>query len=164
PFSYTLGGAAGVSGMGAVRFTGGTVAVNAPDAVSATTIAGGTANFNQAVTLPTLTFSSGNLGGTGAVDVTNPFTWSTGLLAATGDNGVLSFGRIGVAFTNAGTFVEQGGTGTTTVGGVPFTNTGTVDVRTGTLQISSGANFTNFASNTLTGGTYRVLANATLDL
>jgi len=54
-------------------------------------------------------------------------------------------------FTNSGTFVKSVGSGTTTVS-VPFANNGTVDVRTGTLNVG-GSNYTQTAGITsLTGG------------
>jgi hypothetical protein len=72
------------------------------------------------------------------------------------NNAVLGYGA-GTAprFNNAGTFRKSAGTGTTTLGGsVVFTNTGTVEVRTGTLFLQGV--FTNFADRTLTNGTYVV--------
>jgi hypothetical protein len=56
-------------------------------------------------------------------------------------------------FNNAGTFRKSGGTSTTGIS-VPFNNTGTVDVQTGTLRLNGA--FPNFANMTLTGGTYVV--------
>jgi hypothetical protein len=58
-------------------------------------------------------------------------------------------------FNNTGTFTKSGGTGTTTVG-VEFNNTGSVNVNSGTLNLSG--DFSNFSSatNTLTGGAYHV--------
>ncbi len=42
------------------------------------------------------------------------------------------------AFTNAGTFRKSGGTGSTTLSGVPFSNSGTVDVQSGTVAFPGG--------------------------
>lgn len=58
-------------------------------------------------------------------------------------------------FNNQGMFRKSAGAGTTTTA-VRFTNTGTVDVETGTLDFTGA--FTNFSADTatLTGGTYRI--------
>ena len=58
------------------------------------------------------------------------------------------------SFTNAGLLEQTGGTGTTSIYDLPFSNTGTVEVNVGTLDIEG--TLTNFANNTLTGGTYFV--------
>src|SRR5262249_27491453 len=60
------------------------------------------------------------------------------------------------AFNNAGTFLKSAGTGTTTISGPTFNNSGTVEVQVGTLKIT--APFTQFdgSSSTLAGGTYLV--------
>src|SRR5262249_1161861 len=56
-------------------------------------------------------------------------------------------------FDNQGSVRKFAGTGTTTLG-LTFTNGGTLDVQTGTINLDTG--LTNFApaSNTLTGGAY----------
>src|SRR5204863_122428 len=43
-----------------------------------------------------------------------------------------------VTFTNSGTFRKSVTVGTTTLTGVAFNNTGTVDVQTGTLSMAGG--------------------------
>ncbi len=59
------------------------------------------------------------------------------------------------AVINAGTFRKSAGTGTTRIdSSITFTNTGTVEVRTGTLSLLG--QLTNFGDTTLTGGTYVV--------
>jgi hypothetical protein len=60
-----------------------------------------------------------------------------------------------ISFLNAGTFKKSAGTGTTTVNAL-FSNTGTLDVETGTVKL--GGTFTNFDSTAavLAGGTYLV--------
>ena len=57
---------------------------------------------------------------------------------ATGDNTLQRNTSGGTAaFTNAGTFRKQTGTGLTTInGGVTFTNSGTVDVQSGTINLA----------------------------
>ena len=51
----------------------------------------------------------------------------------------------GTLLVQTGNFFQSG----------PFTNTGTADVRSGTVLLSNST-FTNFSGNTLTGGTYLV--------
>jgi hypothetical protein len=72
-------------------------------------------------------------------------------------------GGSGWSFNNlaAGTFQKSAGTGTTNNGALPFNNVGTVIVKTGTLSLANVAQ-DNSGTNTLTGGTWNVLANATL--
>jgi len=76
---------------------------------------------------------------------------------------------------NNGTFIKSASTGTTSINGVSFNNTGTVEVRTGTLQFASGTStnsgsFTGSAGATLhfvsgastNSGSFTGLAGATL--
>jgi len=62
-------------------------------------------------------------------------------------------------FSNAGLVRKVAGTGVTTFSGVPFDNTGTVDVRTGAISYASGSvfrndtAFTGAGTNLLAGGT-----------
>ncbi len=69
---------------------------------------------------------------------------------------------IGAAPTiiNNGTIRKTTGTGTTEFFNVPFTNTGTLEVASGTIK----SNSVTTAGNTLTGGTWKVLNGSTLDL
>src|SRR5205807_2570016 len=78
-----------------------------------------------------------------------------GVFDAQNDAGIFSNGGAASSFTNAGTFRKSAGAGTTTVG-IDFVNTGTTDVRTGTLNLSGP--FGNFSSttSTLTGGNFVV--------
>lgn len=87
---------------------------------------------------------------------------------------------------NAGSIIRDTDAGTFTIDGVPVTNTGTINVRTGTLAVSgaaatlnntgtldvdasrtleivSGASLTNFAAGTLTGGIYDVAGTFRFD-
>ena len=78
-----------------------------------------------------------------------------------GINGYYSNGS--PVINNAGTFSKSGGTGTSSVD-IKFNNTGTVEVRSGTLEIQ---NTPQLAGNTLTGGTWNVYGdtvNATLKI
>src|SRR5262249_38364844 len=83
-------------------------------------------------------------GGTITIDndsvLTNNFS-ST--FTATGNNSIQRSSSVGTAtFVNQGTFRKDTGTGTTTLGGaITFTNSGSVEVVTGTLAI--GSNLSN---------------------
>ena len=66
----------------------------------------------------------------------------------------------GPTIENEGILVKSAGSLTTVLGDLPITNTGTIEVDSGTLNLS--ANLTNFANQTLTGGTY-IARNATLE-
>ena len=57
------------------------------------------------------------------------------------------------SFNNAGLFKKTAGSGISTVN-IPFANSGTIEVLTGTLNLNGG--FSNFSGTTLTGGTYIV--------
>jgi hypothetical protein len=80
---------------------------------------------------------------------------SGGTFTAQNDEQIAPSGAT-ATFNNAGTFTKSAGAGgsAATVVGVPFNNTGTVNVNTGTLQLSAGG----------TGdGTFTVASLATLD-
>ena len=66
--------------------------------------------------------------------------------------------RLGLSVNNFGTFQKSGGTGTSTLGSLPFDNapSGTVNVFSGTLALSGGG--------TDKGGTFTVASGTTLDL
>ena len=66
------------------------------------------------------------------------------------------------ALTNEGTLSKTGGTGTSTIGGISFANSGTINVDSGTLALANGA--AQFSGNALTGGTWNVFNGATLDV
>jgi fibronectin-binding autotransporter adhesin len=67
------------------------------------------------------------------------------------------------AITNTGT-IQNAAAGTLILsGGLTNTNPGVLEVESGTLQVAGGTAFTNYAGGSLDGGTYRVMANSTLD-
>jgi hypothetical protein len=82
------------------------------------------------------------------------------------DSDIRTYNGGGTAvLNNAGTFRKSGGTGTSTVDS-KFNNTGTVEVRSGTLVISNTPQLTG-TSTTLIGGTWNIYgdtANATLTI
>ena len=54
----------------------------------------------------------------------------------------------------ASRWINRSGTGSTVIDQISFSNSGTVNVLEGTLDLRSG--FSNFSGGTLTGGTYNV--------
>lgn len=58
--------------------------------------------------------------------------------------------------TNNGMLIRDTGTATASISGVTFTNTGTVETRTGTLTVDQLVT----TGSTLTGGTYRILGGS----
>jgi hypothetical protein len=111
-----------------------------------------------------------NHGGAGTLDLhfgsagANIFTNLTGAtydFQADGDISGLTGGGSLPAFNNAGTLVKSGGTDISEITSlIPFSNTGIVEVRAGTLRL--GANPAQFSGTVLSGGTWRVFAGATL--
>jgi hypothetical protein len=75
---------------------------------------------------------------------------------AQNDAAIVAGGGAAPSFVNAGTFLKSATTGLATTIGVAFSNSGTVQAQAGTLFLSGP--FSNFANNTLTGGTYQVSA------
>ena len=78
------------------------------------------------------------------------------------DDGGIGDGGNGGTLSNEGTFTKTGGSGTSTVGGIIFSNTGIVAAESGTLELDCGA--AQVSGDTLTGGTWNVLAGATLSI
>lgn len=91
------------------------------------------------------------------------FNRSKSTFTATG-NGTMSWNLVGQRseFVNEGSFVKNGGTGTTLIDGVLFKNaTGVVEVVTGTLAMTNVDDYNSEISE-LTGGTWIVRQNSTL--
>jgi hypothetical protein len=84
---------------------------------------------------------------------------ATGSYQLAADNGI-AVGNGSDNVVNAGTLTKTAGTGTSTIS-VPFSNTGTVQASSGTL---APTNVAQVSGGTLTGGTWDVNANATLNL
>ena len=78
----------------------------------------------------------------GSADVSNQSVWN--MLG----NNVMTFSNGGGTFTNSGTLAKTGGGGTSTIG-VPFFNSGTIDVQTGTVLMNGGSTFS--AGSVFTG-------------
>ena len=76
-----------------------------------------------------------------------------GVCNVTGEGNFSQFNAAAHVFNNAGTFHKSGADSTTTFSGVTFTNTGTVEIQSGTLQCDSG--FTQSSGRTtLAGGNF----------
>ncbi len=91
--------------------------------------------------------------GTGSV-INNTGTWD----AQTDGAAIVNYYLGATSFNNSGTFKKSAGTGTTSIS-IAFTNTGTVDVQSGTLNVS-GSSFKQTAGITrLTGGALTSLQN-----
>lgn len=153
--SLSLGVGSSIQGSGNVTVTtlsatdasiGGTGTVSLP--------AGGVANFTGLVlgtTVKKKIINSGTMHINGnanfAADVTN----NPGATFDVQTDANLSYtGTTAPTFTNAGTFLKSGGLLTTTLQ-FPFTNSGTISVRSGTLNV--GANFSQTGGSTnLDGG------------
>ena len=104
----------------------------------------------------TVTWTGGNVssGNSGAI-------YNNGLWDAQGDNN-LQFSNSGglPTFYNAGIFRKSAGSGTTTLLGFYYFNTGTNDVETGTVAISNGGNNTTPGVFNTAGGATLVFSNS----
>src|SRR5262249_30054283 len=125
--NFALSSGASVSSSGTALFDGGTVNVAVPYGIATTTVNGGTVNFNPATTLPALNMTNGTLGGTAAVNVTNPFTWAGGTFAGTGSPAPIISADTGATISGATTNIllsgrdlTLGGTSSTWSGGTIF--------------------------------------------
>ncbi|MBL8481950.1 MAG: choice-of-anchor D domain-containing protein, partial [Rhodocyclaceae bacterium] len=157
--SGTLSGSSNLTVSGLASLSGGTMTGSGRTILAGgATIASGGANLdagrvleNQAAS--TVTWSAGNIdmnnvngGGSGRISNAGTFdAASNNTIFATG------FGDVGSAplprFDNSGAFRKTAGAGTTSVQ-VEFNNTGSVQVQTGTINLSAGGTHTgNFSTN-----------------
>ena len=93
--SFTLGATSDVAGAGTVDFAANTVHVNGTFTVPTVSIAG-TANFNTAATLTSVSLSAGNLGGSATVTSNGSFNWTGGQMVGSGTtdlNGGITLGN-----------------------------------------------------------------------
>jgi hypothetical protein len=174
---YTLSLASSVTGAGSANFSGGTVnaggiynltgtntfsgaTVNFSGSYAITnqpvTISAGTVNFNAGgvVKLTGLTLSGGILGGTLAVPVNGPFTWSSGVINNTGGvtlNGTsslsgVSAGSMGLSglLVNAGPLTWSGGANNLYMEGGTITN-----LAAGTITITADVSAVNAGGGTI---------------
>jgi hypothetical protein len=108
-----------------------------------------------------------NLGGSNSLFLANGSSLNNAKGAKfnlTADDTISSF--LSSAFTNAGTFGKIKGTGTSTIAPSTFSNTGTVNVNIGTMDIT--ASVSQVSGSTLTAGTWTVshtgTGSTTLDM
>jgi hypothetical protein len=107
-------------------------------------LSGGTLDRRTLDNAGTATWTAGNLSALNGAVLNN---LDGALFDARSDASFTGTGR----FNNEGTFRKSASSGTTTLG-LGFSNSGRVEVQTGTLNLTGP--FTNFANQTLTGGTY----------
>ena len=163
--SGTLTGPATVNVSGLTTWSGGTM--SGPGVTNAN--GGMSINDGTASAAPTLIGRTINNAGTAIVTAANNNFGSGGVFNNQSPNGTFdirantTFGNLGGAtssFNNAGTLLRSAGTGTAIVN-LTLNNTGSASVQTGTLQIIGTV--TQLSGSTLTGGTWNVSANSTLD-
>jgi len=152
-----LGGSADVTiasilnwtGFATMSGTGKTVVAN----TSTVNMAGGSLNLNRRLEnhSPNFSWTTGSLqmnGGTLVNEsdgvITGNFSVNVAMVPTGGVNSV----------SNAGVFRKTGASSLTTFNGIAFSNSGTLDIQTGLLQLAGG--LTNGIGSTLTGGTYVV--------
>ena len=132
--TLTANGGITISGTGGKGIAGGTV----DNPAGQTTVINGTGGIGMA--------GGGTFSNQGAVDDQVDVTFANGA--------GLFCGTASGSFDNSGTFTKSGGTGTTGFCPIPFNNSGTVKVSSGTLSLVNGQS---------TGGSFAVAAGSTLD-
>lgn len=157
--SGTLGGAGSAEANGLFTFSGGIVSgpVNGNGGVLLTVgdkfiNAGGVLGVRSAGT-----WDAGNImvnGGSLSIS-------STGVLSATGNDSIQRTAGGAGTFSNAGTFRKSTGTGTTAISNLNLTNSGMVEVQTGTLAVNNSTVFTNNGTVKVQGGTLAINSSST---
>ncbi len=150
------GGAVGGSGTltlnGPLTWTSGVFNGSATHANGGATLSGAgekSIGLNQVMNLGGIsTWSEGNIGFYQSSSLVNKLGAT---LTTTFGGNMNSAGGGGLVFTNAGIFTKNTSSATTTIG-IPFNNTGTVNVDTGTLSMTGGTS----------SGAWNVAAGATL--
>jgi hypothetical protein len=128
--AFTIAAGAAFATDGALRITGGTLAIN--EAVTCNggiEITSGGLTVNTAVAIPSLTMSGGTLAGTGILTVANSFTWTSGTMNGTG----------GLIVATAATGSISGANGKSLNGGWQLINEGTLGLSGATLLLSNGS-------------------------
>jgi hypothetical protein len=95
---------------------------------------------------------------TGSGDITNANIWQDQANSEVNRD----FGGGFTSFINLGTYTKSGTAGTTTFNSVSLDNPGTIEVQSGTLQLNWSV--VQLPGSTLTGGTWRVFANSSLNI
>ena len=112
-----------------------------PDILELTT--GNNRFFSGGVTLTnqsgTVNWNAGNIFLAGASVIDNHSLWD-----AKGDNSINPNGGLTSSFLNSGIFRKSAGAGATTIAGIAFANSGTIDAQIGSITFSGGnATFNN---------------------
>jgi hypothetical protein len=164
----TLGGAGDVTLTGSLEWTSGTMS-----GAGRTVLSSGTTATLTPTSIPLYLSRELSLGGTSTLNestngyglyLTNGVLRNTGTLTATNRAVVASSGGTNEVI-NSGTLVRRGA-GTETSIYVPFTSSGTVEVREGTLALSNGSRFEAGSSVSgagtlaLSGGTHTFAVRA----
>ncbi len=139
----TIAGAGSLTINGTFNWSGGLMTgagvttVNGPFNLSGLTNLNGGRTLNNASTANwTSATGLGMRTGTGSV-INNTGTWDAQTDGAT----IVNYYLGATSFNNSGTFKKSAGTGTTSIN-IAFTNTGTVDVQSGTLSLGAGGSNT----------------------
>jgi hypothetical protein len=158
--SGTLTGSATLTVNNQLTWNGGTMSGNGSTTIAASTGILSLSGTNTQETLDTRTLS---LGGTGSWSGTNnlvmlnssKFNVLSGATFTIANDQNVYYGGAGGSPTisNAGTVTKSGTTGTTNIQQGAFNNSGTVNVSTGTLQLSAGGNMS---------GSFAVASGSTL--
>ncbi len=160
--SGTLGGSSALNITGPVALSGGTLnGTGALNANGGMTLSGAAVILSQKTVNNTgvATWNAGQIG-TGNGAVFNNL--ATAIFNNTFD-GTFAFDQGGTpsTFNNAGTFSKTAGSGTTTIS-TTFNNTGSVIVQSGTLSLTGPV--TQISGSALSGGTWNILGNSTLNI
>ena len=169
--NIAAGGATFEFPAGLFQWTGGTINTN-----------GNTLTNTGFLTLsnsgPVYLVGNGTLANQGTIDETGAGSLAIGQYAGNGvnpkldnqsgatfdfeGNGGITNSNTPGTFSNEGTLAKTGGTGTSAISSVGFSNPGTVEAASGTLTLNSTP--PQFSGSTLTGGAWDVLAGATLSV
>jgi hypothetical protein len=108
--------------------------------------------------------STANFSGAGAIFIGAAGVFENrGTFNATNDAAINYNGGAPPFFLNSGTFNKSSTAGASTVIGVAFTNSGTVNILSGTLNLSAGGSDTGGVYNTSAGGNLLFTSNHSLD-
>ncbi len=160
----TLGGTGNLTIDGTFNWSGGVMTGAAATTVNGTFNLSGLVGINGNRTLTNASTANWTAGvnqgmwtGTGSV-INNNGTWDA---QVNGGAIVNQYGGV-TTFNNSGTFKKSAGTGSTLMN-IPFVNTGTVDVQSGTISLGGGGSNTNALTVSAASSTLRFAAG-TFDL
>jgi uncharacterized repeat protein (TIGR03803 family) len=162
--SGSLGGSAAVTVAGdAMQWTGGQIDVGAGGFTNTGVLKAVTPSAGLVVTGSGTLTNDGtiNEAGTSALLLENTATLdnAAGAVFDLTNNGSVSQSG-GGSFTNAGTLEKTAGTGTSTISTTTLDNTGTVEVASGTLNVS--ATVSQVSGKTLTAGSWTAVGSSTI--